>query len=588
MPTGGSMSDSLLSGNISFAGLGSGTDFSTLIEGLMKVEQRRITKLEEWRKSWDDKIVEFQDLNTKLLSLKTSLETINTPGKFLVKNAASSSESVASATAGPDTLEGSYTVEVTQTATNHIMTSDRDSDGLLGVDAAVIPDANTFDITGGTGGTFTFTYGGNTVNISLGVGATLNDLVNAINAHPDNKSSTSSGIGVRASTFKIAEGDYRLQLTGLDLGNDPDHLITVTGSTLVDGLRTTNFGDDADWPEYNQLPQDALFKFNGISLTRQTNSIDDVAPGLTLLLKDSGTTTITVKTDAEAIKENVIAFVDAVNEVRTKINEISKVDTTTNEGSILTGNYGVDMIGQNLKNIVASKGIGFDYDDDFYSALSQIGILTDAEEGSVTRGLLVLDEAKLDEALANDPDAVAKLFSANYSGETDQPTFSYLSCLPGTTEAGTYDVRWDQATQTGTIGGYAATYNAATKELTANSGAPVSGLVVRINDPLADITTGVVRIKLGKTNELIDEIRVLTDPKSSPTDFEAGPLAVLEENYNDIIKSIDSKIEFEERRITRLQRQYKDRFARLDAMLGYYNNIASGMQSQILSMMQQS
>ncbi|EMG38530.1 flagellar filament capping protein FliD [Desulfocurvibacter africanus] len=582
------MSDSLLSGNISFAGLGSGTDFSTLIEGLMKVEQRRITKLEEWRKSWDDKIVEFQDLNTKLLSLKTSLETINTPGKFLVKNAASSSESVASATAGPDTLEGSYTVEVTQTATNHIMTSDRDSDGLLGVDAAVIPDANTFDITGGTGGTFTFTYGGNTVNISLGVGATLNDLVNAINAHPDNKSSTSSGIGVRASTFKIAEGDYRLQLTGLDLGNDPDHLITVTGSTLVDGLRTTNFGDDADWPEYNQLPQDALFKFNGISLTRQTNSIDDVAPGLTLLLKDSGTTTITVKTDAEAIKENVIAFVDAVNEVRTKINEISKVDTTTNEGSILTGNYGVDMIGQNLKNIVASKGIGFDYDDDFYSALSQIGILTDAEEGSVTRGLLVLDEAKLDEALANDPDAVAKLFSANYSGETDQPTFSYLSCLPGTTEAGTYDVRWDQATQTGTIGGYAATYNAATKELTANSGAPVSGLVVRINDPLADITTGVVRIKLGKTNELIDEIRVLTDPKSSPTDFEAGPLAVLEENYNDIIKSIDSKIEFEERRITRLQRQYKDRFARLDAMLGYYNNIASGMQSQILSMMQQS
>ncbi|WP_027369043.1 flagellar filament capping protein FliD [Desulfocurvibacter africanus] len=582
------MSDSLLSGNISFAGLGSGTDFSTLIEGLMKVEQRRITKLEEWRKSWDDKIVEFQDLNTKLLSLKTSLETINTPGKFLVKNAASSSESVASATAGPDTLEGSYTVEVTQTATNHIMTSDRDSDGLLGVDAAVIPDANTFDITGGTGGTFTFTYGGNTVNISLGVGATLNDLVNAINAHPDNKSSTSSGIGVRASTFKIAEGDYRLQLTGLDLGNDPDHLITVTGSTLVDGLRTTNFGDDADWPEYNQLPQDALFKFNGISLTRQTNSIDDVAPGLTLLLKDSGTTTVTVKTDAEAIKENVIAFVDAVNEVRTKINEISKVDTTTNEGSILTGNYGVDMIGQNLKNIVASKGIGFDYDDDFYSALSQIGILTDAEEGSVTRGLLVLDDAKLDEALANDPDAVAKLFSANYSGETDQPTFSYLSCLPGTTEAGTYDVRWDQATQTGTIGGYAATYNAATKELTANSGAPVSGLVVRINDPLADITTGVVRIKLGKTNELIDEIRVLTDPKSSPTDFEAGPLAVLEENYNDIIKSIDSKIEFEERRITRLQRQYKDRFARLDAMLGYYNNMASGMQSQILSMMQQS
>jgi len=676
------MVDQLLSGNISFAGLGSGTDFSALVEGLVKIEQRRITMLENWRKSWDDKITQFRDLNTKLLSLKSSLEGMSTPGKFLIKNAVSSSENAVSATAGPEAVAGSYMLDVIVTAKNHIMTSNRDSND-------PISSADKDSITDGTDGIFTFTYGEKTISVSLGAGSTLNDLVNAINSHADNKSTTGSGIGVRASALKIAEGDYRLQLTGLDLG--ADNKITVI-SNLVDGLNTDAFGGDES--EYNQTPKDAQFKLNGLTLTRSTNSINDVVPGLTFLLKDQGTgINITVKTDTEAIKENIQTFVESVNEVRTKINEISMVDTTTNEGSILTGNYGIQIISQNLKNIVAGLGIGFDYNDDLYSALPQIGILTNAEEGSANRGLLALDEDKLNRALAVDPDAVAKLFAADYVGSaiqptfsyvscpdtitpgtyavewnadtktgtidgysatyreysrevmaapdgtvfyetvrelvcedgpakdlvirinnpdlgsakglvtiidsgngpdgsitnyTDQSTFSYVSCLSGTTIAGTYEIRWDADGQEGTIGGHPATWDSSTKQLTGGAGTPVAGLVIRINDPTADITSGSIRLKIGKASELINEIMVLTDPKSGPKDFEAGPLAVLEENYRDIIASIDKKIEYEERRITRLTRQYKDRFARLDALLNHYSGISAGLQSQIISMMGES
>ena len=62
------------SGQINFAGLGNGTDFNQLITKLVQVEQGRITTLQTWKQSWTDKQAAFQELNTELLALKTSLE----------------------------------------------------------------------------------------------------------------------------------------------------------------------------------------------------------------------------------------------------------------------------------------------------------------------------------------------------------------------------------------------------------------------------------------------------------------------------------------------------------------------------------
>lgn len=570
------MSDQLLSGNISFAGLGSGTDFSALIDGLMKIEQRRVTKLEDWRKSWDDKIVQFRDLNTKLLSLKTSLEGMNTLGKFLVKDAVSSNEASFTATAGAESSEGTYNIKVGSLAKNSIWTSN----ALGSATTDIVNDTNA-DLKG----SLAFTIDGKTITTSISEGQNLNDLAAAINANTDNRYTDTDGVSkqyVRASVVKTQSSpdQYVLQLSALDQGT----------KYAISGITPTDL--DLTFPgAATQVATNAQIEFNGLTITRSSNVIDDIVPGITLNLKQVDTVgaTLTVNTDKEAIKENVRAFVDAVNEVRKKISEISKVDATTNQGSILTGNYGVDMIGQNLKNIIASKGIGFDYDSNTYSALPQIGIMTNADEGSIESGLLTLDESKLDEALAKDPEILASLFSAYYQGSSDSPNFSYASSLPGTTKAGTYEVAYTVSggSASGTIGGHAATWDGTTKQLTGAAGTPVAGLVVSVTNLTDGAYTGNVSLLLGKTNELIDELKVLTDPKSGPSDFEAGPLAVLEENYRDIIASIDKKIEYEEKRITRLTRQYKDRFARLDAMLSYYNSVSAGMQSQIIGMMKE-
>jgi flagellar hook-associated protein 2 len=93
--------------------------------------------------------------------------------------------------------------------------------------------------------------------------------------------------------------------------------------------------------------------------------VSDVITGVTMTLTKAGeTTTLTTGVDTEAVTEKVRTFVDGVNNVLTLIKEQTQVSTVGEKvnGSVLTGNYGLQMIQQNLKSILASKGLGFDYD----------------------------------------------------------------------------------------------------------------------------------------------------------------------------------------------------------------------------------
>jgi flagellar hook-associated protein 2 len=65
-------------------------------------------------------------------------------------------------------------------------------------------------------------------------------------------------------------------------------------------------------------------------------------------------------------------------------------------------------------------------------------------------------------------------------------------------------------------------------------------------------------MKQGKTGEMVDALGDLTNSTS-------GPLAILEENYNDIIDGIDDKIAAEEERIALKESRLREKYARLEA-----------------------
>jgi flagellar hook-associated protein 2 len=576
---------SYASGQINFAGLGNGTDFNSLIDGLIKVERNRVTSLETWKATWQSKVDAFKELNTKMLSLKTTLEGMDTINEFMTKSVSTTSSSVLTATADSSAQAAAHTVQVNQLAQNAILTN---QNGYAATDTV---------LNSGGSSVFAYNYKGTDYSLSVPKDTTLEGLKNLINNDPENP-------GVKASIISNGTESF-LQFRGMDLGADAD--LSIGAGTTLTGFTSGDF-------DQTQINQNSQIRVNGWPsgswISNASNTVTGIIDGLTLNLRGAAPgsdISLIVDTDRESLKENVRTFVTQVNEVRKYIQNITKFDPVKQTGSLLTGNYGVDIISQKLKSIVADKGLGFFYYDDtgstpqgdVISSLSQIGILTDADENSPTAGLLVLDEEKLDIALNADTDAVARLFSAKDEGGVyNTNDISYYSHIDGITEAGSYKVKYSvDASGNITeawINGYPAGIDNTTHQITSQSHKinigdrkveqnPSAGLVLNVLNlaqgtyPPAGTKEDdypLALLKRGKTGEMVSELKALTNKTE-------GPLHILEDNYEDIMDMIDDKIAYEENRIDQMERNLREKFARLDALLGNYEGQSAQLTSQI-------
>ncbi|MEA4855345.1 MAG: flagellar filament capping protein FliD [Solidesulfovibrio sp.] len=544
------------SGQITYSGLGNGTDFDALITKLVQVEQGRITTLQTWKQSWVRKQEAFQELNSAMLSLKTTLKGMDTVGEFLVKTTDSTNSLVLSATTGSDALDGSHSITVSRLATAKAMVTQT---GYSSADVDINNSASD--------ATFAYVYQGKTYNLSVGANATLTDLASIVNNDANNA-------GVKASV--VYDGSkYYLQMRGMDTGDSAS--LTIASNTSLTGFTASKF-DTITSNASAQIKLDGWPTASNAYISRETNTVTDLVSGLTLNLKSTGTVNITTSTDTDAVRENIQTFVEQMNTVRTLLQDLTKYDSSTEQASLLTGNYGLQLIDTKLKTAVAGKGVGFDYDLDTYSVLAQLGITTDAEEGSDTEGLLIINEDTLSAILASNAAGAAELFAANYVGRSDTSEMALSSYIANTTQCGTYDVSYTTDASgkiTGaTINGHAAIWHSNSNLITGSHGYDEAGLVIKAIDVTAGTHTGTLSLKQGKTGELVDLLGELTDS----TD---GPLHILDENYDDITAMIDDKIAFEERRIATYASNLRKRFAKVDSMLSTYNQMQTQLESQI-------
>ncbi|MFP5220853.1 MAG: flagellar filament capping protein FliD [Acidobacteriota bacterium] len=542
------------SGGIYFTGIGSNTDFDSLITKLVEVESGRVTTYKTWQQSWEDKKAAFQELNTAMLAMRTSLQSMDSISEFLQKSASSTDTAVLTATADGNAEAGSYTYTVGQLAKNKMMVTASGYSSLT-------------DSVNSTGASrsLVYTYAGVTVSDTIPAGATLTDLVNIVNTNSVNT-------GVRAST--IYDGtSYYLQLRGMDTGEAND--LVISGASTLAGFSASEFLT-------TQQCQDAKLKINGWPLSnawisRASNTVTNVIDGLSLSLKSSGAGTITVETDTEAVVENVQNFIDQVNEVKAMLKELTKFDSTTKTGSLLTGNYGLQMIDSMMKSITAAPGLGFSSARDTYISLASLGISTDATEGSATFGQLLLDEDVLEAALASNANAVGRIFAAQYIGDTDSADMTYTSYINGITKAGTYDVSYtvqDGRITSASIGGHPATFYSNSSTITGQSGYAEAGMVLTVGNLTDGSYTHTVNLRQGKAGELVDRLAELTNA-------DTGPLAILEDNYTTISDNIQNKIDYETKRIATMETRLRDRYSRLDTLLGQYSSLQTSLESQI-------
>ena len=184
---------------------------------------------------------------------------------------------------------------------------------------------------------------------------------------------------------------------------------------------------------------DAIIKYEGITITRPSNKIDDIIPEVTLNLYDKTdkTATISIKPDTESSKEAIINFVGKYNQAVAEINILSQnkpeiieeLDYLTSDEKeseqqrlgMFSTDFSLTSIKSSMQSIITA---GYNFSDKAdVTMLSQIGIATNAGgfsggySQSKLRGYLEIDEKKLDQALENNMDDIRQLFGFDTDGD---------------------------------------------------------------------------------------------------------------------------------------------------------------------------
>lgn len=230
--------------------------------------------------------------------------------------------------------------------------------------------------------------GSTTAVIELTGSESINELAEKIN-----------GLNAGVSAAVVYDGSsrpYRIALTSQQSGRAGNLVI----DSSIDGLAfdQTVAGDDAL----------LLFGPGNLLVSSSTNKFSNVVQGIELEVKQASgkPTTVTVSASTANMVASAKTFVDNYNKFREKLKELTKFDSTTGKGSILSGDPTAVRLDAELSRLLSGKIDGAGR----LRTLGDVGIAINDQ------GQLNFDESKLRSAFAADPEAVQQFFTTPEKG----------------------------------------------------------------------------------------------------------------------------------------------------------------------------
>ncbi|MBN1242998.1 MAG: flagellar filament capping protein FliD [Spirochaetales bacterium] len=214
---------------------------------------------------------------------------------------------------------------------------------------------------------------------------------------------------------------------------DTSRTVEVRGVRLFDptetgGFRPRNARDTAG---------DAVVVMDGVEMTRSTNSIDDIIPGVTLTLKSASDDEVelAIEPDRDAVKEAIIELVGNYNRLMVEINVLQRNDEKLISEVTYLSDDEVEAYKKQLGTLSADSSLSslrsslqrammnpYPVGDGRMALLASLGISTNASRGggydaSKMRGYLEIDEKALDKALEANFEAARRLFGYDTDGD---------------------------------------------------------------------------------------------------------------------------------------------------------------------------
>ncbi len=386
-------STSATSSIITALGGGSGIDMAGLAQSLASASfAARIDRNSARAETVERQISAASALRSSLLQLSSSIgERVRTGDLARVPTIGNAA--VATVSRGTGTARTSYTLEVNHLANKQILASPSFTAGTAPAGSGSL----TFRFGALSGGTFTEDTSRAPATVTIASGATLADVAGAINA---------AGMGVEAYLASGTNGT-QLVLKGTE-GTLNGFTIEASETAGEEGLAalawTPASGDPA---RLLATARDAEFKLDGLALTSPTNTLSNLAPGLSLTLTGTNPgapTTIRFSDPAAAVSTFMNDLVGALNELAGEL----KTQTDPLSGD-LARDSGARALRRALSQLAGSTVMPGAAPGE-PKTLADLGLATNRD------GTFRLDSARLSATLAASPEGAAAMFTTGLFG----------------------------------------------------------------------------------------------------------------------------------------------------------------------------
>jgi flagellar hook-associated protein 2 len=378
---------------ITSLGSGSNLDLQGILDSLQKNEQLALVPIKDQADAISTQLSAYGTLQQAIETLQTSAAALADPKTFNATTATIVGGSTAfTVKTAAGATPAQYKITVDQLATAEQLKSGAVADRKAAI---------------GSGGTVTVTLAdGTSQTIDVSKDTSLNGIAAAINA--DDKA------GVTASILTDGDGKSYMQLTSSDTGTKA----AVTKITSTNGGIQSAIGYDASATPTGGMTEqvaatDAKATINGVQIVSGSNTLDKNIDNVTLTLSDltTGPVTVNVATDSSGVVSAVQNFVSSYNALQTMVNSFTKYDSTTNQGSALTGDSTTRSITSTVSNALRVLASG----TDTLTSLADLGITTDPTDGTLDLNLNTIDSThlhSLNDSLSSNPKDVTDILTA--------------------------------------------------------------------------------------------------------------------------------------------------------------------------------
>ncbi|MAI75997.1 MAG: hypothetical protein CBC25_02380 [Pelagibacteraceae bacterium TMED65] len=513
-------------------GVGSGLDTTSLIEALVNAETEGV------KESLDNKETEYKAQISAFSTIKNNLKVFNDNLEIIQQNnslgyaGSSSDKTVATFTVNGNQASQSVnsSLTVSSLAAAHTLTGPALSSPGTTVGARQISISFgtwTADPTQG-GGQSHSSNGMSTITVNPTSTTTLTQLRDMINSAATD--SNSDGEQDVMATILYDGSNYMLSLKSqFGVANE----MKVTDNHASSPVYAYDTSDGAQLTQ-RVAGTNASFSVDGISMTRPSNSIDDLYAGMTLDLLSTSDSAVTIKSEVDlaSARTAITDFVTTYNDVMKSLQSYRESDPTDDErNGLLAGDSLLRSIMNEMRLSSATPINGYE-GGPYY--LSNLGVKT-MRDGSLS----FADPDMLDRQFKNNAESLRSFFKDQIiSDSTDIIPLRYSIA---DTKPGSYAV--SVSSGTATVGGVSTTASGST--YTVASGDP-NGIALTINSSNTSGTIHYGRSFITLLQEKLDtflKFNGLIYSKVESANQRLSELAQKQENLDDRIAALYSRYE---------------------------------------------